>query len=290
MGREYWIDIFCVALVRGMPRRGALRAAGLLGTGFVLNNPIVSTATGAKSKKKKQKSKKNRPKPPLSPPPTPCSNGACAAEPEWTGRPGQIGHCEFICRQCDGHDSREFCIIDGERPDGSATKVAVCCDEGHTCCGGRCCEADDPYTACCDGRCVDTVNNDRHCGTCGNRCAANEVCRFGQCVCYTDCDGCPSEGDTWCGDRCVDTMNDPEHCGGCFAPPCRDGETCVNGDCVCLDFMCPQGKRCINSSTNQYCNGQTAGNDCQCGCGNYNYCLHPELGWVCFSGDCSLIS
>ncbi|MGH2616201.1 MAG: hypothetical protein ACRDJC_13235 [Thermomicrobiales bacterium] len=238
VGREHWFDTLNTSLVRDGHRRGFLRAASALAGGLVFGTTDVTR--GAKPKHKRRKRRKDRPDPP-----PPCSGGACAAEPEWVGNQGEIDHCEFICEQCDGDDPREFCIRDGTKPDGSPTKVADCCDEGRTCCGGSCCDrgarccggndccgsTDDSDLQCCDGRCINTAISAAHCGDCDNACGAGQVCRDGRC-------GCAAE-------------------------------------------TCPQGQLCFDDS-GQTC-GPPAGVGCHCGCGpHFKYCP-DHLGGACVS-------
>src|SRR5215217_4641945 len=68
----------------------------------------------------------------------------------------------------------------------------------------------------CEGRCVNLLRNERHCGSCFNRCEEGEECVGGVC----QGGGCPS-GTTPCGTQC-----------------CQTGETCVNGTC------CPNAQLC----------------------------------------------
>ena len=279
-GYTRWIDKLSVAMTGDGSRRGILRLAGALGAGRFLAEASGTAATGRKTGKGKGKGKKGKPKPKPKPKPRPlCSDGACGAEPEWAGNTEQIGHCEFICRQCDGDDRREFCILDTVKPDGTPTKKADCCDAGQTCCGGRCCDADDPYTACCDGKCVDTRTNDEHCGACGNPCAANETCILGTCFFVQDCND-PTQGLTWCGAVCKDTDRDSDHCGGCDQP-CAAGQVCNRGHCGCPE-TCPTGQLCLDGQGYTFnCDG-TSGpptSDCHCGCGpHYKYCPDYQGG------------
>ncbi|MGH2616200.1 MAG: hypothetical protein ACRDJC_13230 [Thermomicrobiales bacterium] len=89
---------------------------------------------------------------------------------------------------------------------------------------------------------------------------------------------CPSPKEC-CADGCFDTRHDRDHCGDCDTH-CGAGEVCRDGDCkdaACYEpgGSCPPGQVCY---------------DGKCGCGGYNYCLHRDLGWICFSGDCSLVA
>jgi hypothetical protein len=87
---------------------------------------------------------------------------------------------------------------------------------------------------------------------------------------------CPAHKEC-CFFGCTDTRTDPQFCGGCNKLPCGETEVCRNGRCECDSTKCPHGKTCFNG-------------ECSCGLPPYRYCKHRDLGWVCFSGDCSLIA
>lgn len=88
----------------------------------------------------------------------------------------------------------------------------------------------------CDGLCRDIAVNADHCGTCGNACAAGQMCRSGVCVDCTCAQPCPA-GQTRCGNVCVNLQTDPTHCGSCTTV-CGSGQVCVNGQCA---TGCPPG-------------------------------------------------
>lgn len=270
MAKEHWFDSLSVLLTRHLSRRGLLQAAAALGAGlgFNLVHRLETTAKGAKNRRRRKKKKPTTgPRPRRS-----CSRGACAAVPEWAGKQGEIDYCELICRQCDGKDPREFCIRDGVKPNGTSTKVAVCCKESQTCCGGECCGSSDGFPS-------------RHC--CGGKtcCPGNTVC------CGDRCGPPPNDPHLRCCDgRLYDTRVNASNCGAC-GNACDPGEVCRNGacecegpECTCFDRNCPEGQRCF-TSTRQTCSGDPSG-DCQCGCGGFNYCEQPEGGWRCQSNPC----
>ncbi|XP_065859974.1 stigma-specific STIG1-like protein 1 [Euphorbia lathyris] len=64
------------------------------------------------------------------------------------------------------------------------------------------------YT-CCNNKCMDLQNDDKHCGTCKNKCRFTQACCRGQCVYLS---------------------MDKRHCGAC-GNRCKDGEYCVYGMC-----------------------------------------------------------
>lgn len=231
---DHQLDSLARRAASTLDRRGSLKAfgtAGLIAGLGLAEAPWPITAKGKKGKGKGKGKGKRKPKPS-------CSGGACADA--WAGNQAEIDYCEFICRQCDGADDRDFCIVAGDPTD--PAKVAVCCDEAAPCCGDDCCPVVEfPHLQCCVGRCTDTSNNPKHCGACGNRCAPGEVCRDGDCQCGF---GAPcTSSETCCGDSCIDLMNDRNSCGSCGVP-CPLYHFCVEGNCR----PCPRGqKRCNNT-------------------------------------------
>jgi hypothetical protein len=181
---DHWLDILQRTLVAEVPRRGALGATIALVAARVGGVPLGSAAKGRKRKKKPRRvRRKPRPAPPISSPSLrSCSGGACASVPQWAGNQAEIDYCDFICRQCDGDDPREFCVVAVDPRDPETDVVAVCCDAGKQCCGQTCCGADPaaPGRQCCGDRCVDTQTTHDHCGFCGNDCGAM-TCVRGSC-------------------------------------------------------------------------------------------------------------
>lgn len=90
----------------------------------------------------------------------------------------------------------------------------------------------------CDGECVDLSEDARHCGACGNRCAAGSVCVQGQCRVGSCADAFLEA----CGTSCVLLDRHPDHCGKC-------GNACAAGS-LCLERVCtPQlgsGESCAD--------------------------------------------
>ncbi|MFO0680276.1 MAG: hypothetical protein U0169_27380 [Polyangiaceae bacterium] len=84
----------------------------------------------------------------------------------------------------------------------------------------RCAETKSP----CGTTCVALATNPRHCGTCGNACAAENPCRAGMC-------GCDS-GFLACSGSCVEPKSDRYNCGGCRIR-CTEGQACSEGACAC---------------------------------------------------------
>ena len=75
----------------------------------------------------------------------------------------------------------------------------------------------------CFGVCLNPTADPNNCGTCGNTCAADEMCSNRQCVCATGLTRCPDG-------VCRDLMNDALNCGTC-GNACRGNKVCVGGVC-----------------------------------------------------------
>jgi hypothetical protein len=208
-------------------------------------------------KNKKKDKDRRKPDPSAS-----CSAGACAQE--WAGNQAEIDYCEFICRQCDGDDLRQFCIVESNpvTPD----HVAFCCAEGRECCGSQCCgDPSYPEIQCCDGRCVSIMTDELHCGGCGHMCVGPGLtCCDGDCVrtrfdenhCGRCNQPCVGPGLQCCDGACINTRFDLIHCGGCDQPCTGTDRRCCDGDCVdtrspahcggCLP--CTDGLTCCDGS------------------------------------------
>jgi Stigma-specific protein, Stig1 len=122
------------------------------------------------------------------------------------------------------------------------------CPEGQTRCGDRC---------------VNLRTNERHCGSCRNRCRSTQTC---------------------CGGRCVNLQRNEYHCGSCFnrcAGEGEEGDECVAGVCqggcpsgttlcggACVSNVCPQGQYFNTSACECRCVGLTilCGGNCVSKC------------------------
>ena len=253
------------------PRRGILRQALAVTFGVALG---ASSAAEAAKKRKKHRKKKKKIKKPTKPAPSSCSGGACDRE---FATQEDRDYCEFICRQCDGDDPRQFCIAEGDPFD--PAKVAVCCAEGAECCGTSCCGGDSsfPEVKCCDGSCVNTNSNDDHCGRCDHSCGTDEQCVNGSCVdrcadsqdfcCGISCGVervcCPDANNAIGGFKCAHLPSDRDHCGACGngCPPypwaCCYG-TCVdlsrdNDHCGFCNLACRPPQTCAPSGGSGFC-------------------------------------
>jgi hypothetical protein len=124
-----------------------------------------------------------------------------------------------------------------------------------------------------------------NCGTCGNVCAAGQLCTNGACVTTSLCPFPLSN----CGQRCVDVSNTPEECGQCGAPcPAVPGgvTVCNNGAC---DFTCPAGftkcgTGCFDLSSDPDSCGICATVCSANGIGQIPTCSSGQCGTVCQPG------
>jgi hypothetical protein len=82
---------------------------------------------------------------------------------------GQSGNnCTNLCRQIPPGPNRGRCLRNCQECGGDVTRVCRTAFGNTICCP--------PHYICCDGVCVDKTAPE-NCGGCGNRCAADEVCR-----------------------------------------------------------------------------------------------------------------
>jgi len=124
----------------------------------------------------------------------------------------------------------------------------------------------------CGERCVDLQTNERHCGSCRNRCGSAQTC---------------------CQGRCINLKRSERHCGSCFNR-CPEGSECVDGVCqcpsgttlcggACVSNVCPQGQD-FNPSACQ-CEAVTICPDtCCCSC-TYEDSATGQQTVVCNSGS-----
>jgi hypothetical protein len=273
MDREHWFDALNKVLVQDAPRRGILRQACAAAFGAVIGSSLTGDAAKKRKKKRKSKPKKKRHKKPPRQAPQSCTAGACDRE---FSTPDDRDYCEFICRQCDGDDPRQFCIVEGDPTD--PAKVAVCCAEGAECCGNSCCGGpQQPGRHCCDGKCINTNSNDAHCGGCDQPCSADKHCVNGSCVdrcadsqdvcCGISCGVermcCPDASNAIGGFKCAHLPSDRDHCGACGngCPPypwaCCYG-TCVdlsrdNDHCGFCNLACRPPQTCVPNGDHGFC-------------------------------------
>jgi len=129
------------------------------------------------------------------------------------------------------------------------TTVSACCDD----------------SSLCDATCFNLHNDANHCGSCGKRCTASEICAAGACV------GCPSNL-AQCKDQCADLTQDPFNCGAC-GNACATSQTCVAGKCsACTAVLC--SNVCVDTRFDRN-NCGACGNTCDTGqCCHNGACTH----------------
>jgi hypothetical protein len=122
----------------------------------------------------------------------------------------------------------------------------------------------------CGSACVDLQTDSLNCGSCGTRCAADQICADG--ACRLDC---PDEFAV-CGDECRNLLTDPDNCGACGAV-CPRLEVCNSGRC---DTFCGPGiTNCDGSCRDLRVDPQNCG-----ACGN-----RCDARQICSNGMCTTL-
>lgn len=175
-------------------------------------------------------------------------------------------------------------VVVDDVPDPDVTEGSVTCPENSS-----------ATSQVCEGQCVETATSPRHCGMCGNPCAAGAACVDG--VCTAACTG----GTVRCQGRCVDPRTNPDYCGadnmcGNFTA-CVRGQVCIAGRCT---VFCPAnqvncGGNCIDPLSNPSfcgasadCTGMNAGASCTAGqvCSMGRCGASCPVGFVNCMGNC----
>ncbi len=212
-----------------------------------------------------------------------------------------LGRCTGLCPvswpMCGGacvdqSSSTEHCGRCGNSCPSAANSYAAC--QSGACAMGRCyggfgnCNGNSA-----DGCEVNTTNDPRNCGACGNACPSGPnsaaTCGFYGCglVCtagFRSCDANPANG-------CETNVNtDRNNCGGC-GWACQSGERCDGGWCV-LDCATPRtacGDRCIDTRTDvNNCGGCGSRFTCATGVNMTTTCRASTCTYACAAGttDC----
>lgn len=140
--------------------------------------------------------------------------------------------------------------------------------------------ADCDRDLCKNGCEIDTSNDPKNCGSCGNACAPNQECVDGTCIC--------PPGTTRCGRRCVDLEVDVDHCGACDngCPGASDdtangGPTCNGGRC---GYVCYKGFANCDKRLDNGCEVKLSNDPRHCGaCGTS---CDRARGQPCVDGVC----
>jgi hypothetical protein len=140
---------------------------------------------------------------------------------------------------------------------GSTASTGLICNGSETACGQSC---------------VEMQTDPANCGSCGNACAAPQVCSNGTCA--FSCAG----GATACGQSCVDIKVDPKNCGAC-GTACDPSQVCSAGTC---SGRCPQQQTaCVGDGGAVSC-VYTSSDPNNCGACN----VACSAGKVCTGGAC----
>ena len=134
----------------------------------------------------------------------------------------------------------------------------------------------------CNGTCVNLQTDSYHCGKCGTKCNAGEVCANGKCSLT-----CQS-GLTNCSGSCVNLTSDAIHCGKC-GTKCNAGEVCATGKCAvsCQSGLTNCYGTCVSLQTDIY-NCGTCGAKCKSGqiCATGKCAVSCQSGLANCSGTC----
>ena len=216
----------------------------------------------------------------------------------------------FRYGRCPSNTVISECAADGE-----VYKCYPGCGYGFTYCEGNClppnayensyCDPETEKLACrpnfdncnniiSDGCEASLLNDDDHCGQCGTKCKAGEVCNDGTCK-LNECSERDPDRPKQCSvdghPKCVDTSSDRDHCGNCnhrcedVSPVYAISQGCKSGICqyVCernyvqISENSDEGILCVDPGSNEYC-GATSSENKGVNCNDNN--LH------CFDGQC----
>lgn len=215
-----------------------------------------------------------------------CTQGVCGCPTGWKNCGAQLGCVDVKndpkhCGKCTSSDQSHVCgagktCVEGACSNCGAVTGQKLCENGKKCvqtledpknCGacGNACKTGE---LCCAGTC--TPNDAKNCGACGNSCGANSKCENGTCSCTAkDEISCSPDG-------CVNAQTSNKHCGTC-GNACKTGESCKKGAC------CPTGQQ-VCSGNGQCIDVQTDNNNCgSCG----TVC---KDGKTCKDGSCQKCS
>ena len=211
-----------------------------------------------------------------------CTSGACVlrCDPGYADCNGELGD------GCEADLSRPATCGSCALTCGGATPFCMELDDGSGCVAS--CEAG---SSACDGACVDLNSDPRHCGGCGERCAAppNAVAACMAAACsfecdegYADCDGDAANG-------CESMLRELAHCGRCGERCERPGAvtSCATGTCQALGCL-PLFGDCDGEPANG-CEEDLSSNLARCGACSTSCATGVSNATVaCVEGSCRL--
>jgi hypothetical protein len=210
-----------------------------------------------------------------------CPQGFTSTCVNPTNDPQNCGGCGISCGT-------------GTCNNGVCSNIAAPCSAGHL---GQFCNLDagTSHVCCPGGGCIDTSDDEKNCGRCGNACGNGLTCVAGACVALsctsvTQNQQCPYDGGAGgncCSNNCVDRKTDVANCGAC-GRLCAGSETCASGLCG-LD-VCTAGDLgaiCHRSTIT----GISSGTCCTAGCVDTRYDKNNcgSCGRVC-PGDAGCVA
>ena len=148
------------------------------------------------------------------------------------------------------------------------------------------CDGDLVTAGCASNGCeVDAATDSNHCGSCGNKCAANQECKAGKCVAT-----CEAQGKTYCPgrDTCADLLTDLTSCGACTnacaLPKAHQQGACSKGLCT---YECLPGFADCNGDPSDGCEVVLGSDPGHCGaCGT---ACDDVKGQPCVQGACLMV-
>ena len=183
----------------------------------------------------------------------PAGRSCCNPETNFCCPPGQ-SCCDPVKKVC----CTGACCFGVCCPPGAACCGGICCPSGQCGCNGVCC----PTGQCCNGVCCPPGQ----CGCNGLCCPTGQCCNGVCCPPGQSCSNglcCPA-GEVNCSSTCTDLSSDSQNCGSCLSA-CGQGQTCVNGKCICPAASDPT--RCSpfgrKSSSNYFLANLDFQNNCQ---------------------------
>lgn len=216
----------------------------------------------------------------------PCTEGVCGCPPptincngECVNPASDLSNCGSCGNSCDDPEPAPWDF-----------HLYMMCSKGA--CGRECeggyADCDQDLTT---NGCEQRLNDNEHCGACGNACQNGTQCvrvdDTWQCGCPSGLRPCPR----WDGLHCIDVLSDPNNCGGCGVT-CQSGEgpasavstsgaVCRGGVC---DLLCKSGRADCNGFSGDGCEIDLQTDPLHCGACGHECDL--AIGQPCVKGEC----